>query len=94
MCLVSPSPHQQSRIMMEDTHDDRTAMTRPATAKFGIYRKKQRKQPKNAHAFLNRQVSQSLARYVFSSVFLGCPGCRAIHCRCVNASGYNGDAMS
>jgi hypothetical protein len=25
--------------------------------------------PKNAHAFLNRQVSQSLARYVFSSVF-------------------------
>ena len=69
MCLVSPSPHQQSRIMMEDTHDDRTAMTRPATAKFGIYRKKQRKQPKNAHAFLNRQVSQSLARYVFSSVF-------------------------
>jgi len=70
MCLVSPSPHHQSRIMMEDTHADRTAMTRPATAKFRIYRKKTKENnPKNAHAFLNRQVSQSLARYVFSSVF-------------------------
>jgi hypothetical protein len=43
MCLVSPSPHHQSRIMMEDTHADRTAMTRPASAKFCIYRKKKQK---------------------------------------------------
>ena len=81
--------------MMEDTHADRTATTRPATAKFCIYRKKTKENnPKNAHAFLNRQVSQSLARYVLLIRFLGCPGCRAIPCRCVNASGYNGDAMS